>query len=35
MYTSNHLDKVGRIHKQWFNIGVGIKNVANHLHVHD
>jgi len=34
MYTANHLDKVGRIDMKWFNIGVGIINVANLLHVH-
>ena len=36
MYTTNHLDKVGRINMQWFNMGVGIMNIAaNHLDVHD
>ena len=34
MYTTNHLDKVGRIDRQWFNMGVRIMNVANHLDVH-
>jgi len=35
MYMTNHLDKVGRIDMQWFNMGVEIMNVANHLDVHD
>ena len=35
MYTTNHLDKVGRIDMEWFNMGVGTVNVANHLYVHD
>ena len=34
MYTTNHLDKVGWIDRERFNMGVGIMNVANHLHVH-
>jgi len=34
MYTTNQNGKVGRIYRQWFNMGVGIINVANHLHVH-
>ena len=35
MYTTNQLFKVGITHKQWFNKGVGVMNVANHLDVHD
>jgi len=35
MYTTNLLDKVGRIEMERFNIGVEIMNVANHLLVHD
>jgi len=35
MYTTNHLNKVRRTDMQWFNMGVGIMNVANHLNVHD
>ena len=35
MYTTNQLFKVGKTHKQWFNMGVGVRNVANHLDVHD
>ena len=35
MYTTKHLDKVGWIDMQWFNMGVRIMNVANHLYVHD
>jgi len=27
--------KVGITHKHWFNIGVGVMNVANHLDVHN
>ena len=34
MYTTNHPDKVGRDDKQWFNMGVRIMNVANHLNVY-
>jgi len=30
MYTTNHLFKVGKTHKQWFNMGVGVMNVGNH-----
>ena len=35
MYTTNQLFKVGKTHKQWFNMGVGVMNVANHLDVHN
>jgi len=35
MYTTNYLDKIGIIDTYWFNMGVGIMNVANHLYVHD
>jgi len=35
MYTTNQLFKVGKTNKQWFNMGVGVMNVANHLDVHD
>jgi len=35
MCTINQLFKVGITHRQWFNMGVGIMNVANHLDVHD
>jgi len=34
MYTTNHLDKAGIIDRQWFNMGVRIMNVANHLNVY-
>jgi len=34
MYTTNDLDKVEIIDVQLFNMGVGIINVTNHLHVH-
>jgi len=34
MYTTNHLDKVRRIDMEWFNMGVEIMNVGNHLDVH-
>ena len=27
--------KVGITHRQWFNMGVGVMNVTNHLDVHD
>ena len=30
MYTTNQLFQVGKIHKQWFNMGFGVMNVANH-----
>jgi len=35
MYTTNQLFKVGKTHRQWFNMGVGVMNVTNHLDVHD
>jgi len=35
MYMTNNLGKVGRIDMQWFNMGVRIMNVANHLDIHD
>jgi len=35
MYTTNQLFKVGITHTQWFNMGVRIMIVANHLDVHD
>jgi len=35
MYMTNHLDKDEIIDKYWFNMGVRIMNVANHLDVHD
>jgi len=35
MYMTNQLFKVGKIHTQWFNMGVGVMNVANHIDVHD
>ena len=33
MYTTNQLFKVGIT--QWFNMGVGVMNVANNLDEHD
>jgi len=35
MYTTNQLFKVGITQRQWFNMGVAVMNVANHLDVHD
>jgi len=35
MYTTNQLFKVGKTHTHWFNMGVGVMNVANYLDVHD
>jgi len=35
MYTTNQLFKVEITHGQWFNMGVGVMNVANYLDVHD
>jgi len=35
MYMTNQLFKVGKTNKQWFNTGVEVMNVANHLDVHD
>jgi len=35
MYMTNQLFKVRISHSQWFNMVVGIMNVANHLYVHD
>jgi len=36
MYTTNQLFKeVGKTHMQWFNMGVRVMNLANHLDVHD
>jgi len=35
MYTTNQLFKVGKTDRQWFNMSVGVMNVANHLDVHD
>jgi len=35
MYTNNQLFKVGITHRQWFNKGVGVMNVANHIDVYD
>jgi len=35
MYTTNQLFKVGKTHRQLFNIGVGVMNTANHLDVYD
>jgi len=35
MYTTNQLFKVGKTHRQWFNMDVGVMNIANHLYVHD
>jgi len=35
MYITNQLFKIGKTHRQWFNMGVGVMKVANHLDVHD
>ena len=35
MHTTNQLFKDGKTHRQWFNMGVGVMNVANHLDVHN
>jgi len=35
MYMTNQLFKVGKPNKQWFNMGVRVMNVANHLDVHE
>jgi len=35
MYTTNQLFKVEITHRQWFNMGVGVMNIANHLNIHD
>jgi len=35
MYTTNQLFKVGITHRQWFNKGVEVMNVSNHLDIHD
>jgi len=35
MYTTNQLFKVGITQRHWFNMGVGVMNVANHLDIQD